>query len=108
MSQLLHPMSANHLIVWNARGLDCRARRSAVRSIVEQQRASIVCIQESKVENFSIPMNYDVTGIDYDYVCLPASGIAGGAVVSWRRDLWAASQASVRRFSITMLFTPLS
>jgi hypothetical protein len=60
------------------------------------------------VENFSIPMNYDVAGIDYDYVCHPAFRIAGGAVVSWRRDLWAASQASVRRFSITMLFTPLS
>ena len=47
-------MSANHLLVWNARGLNSRARRSVVRDIVVQQRASVVCLQESKVENFSV------------------------------------------------------
>jgi exonuclease III len=60
-------MSANQLLVWNARGLNSRARRSAVRSIVEQQRASIVCLQESKIENFSVSMNCDVSGIDFDF-----------------------------------------
>jgi len=40
-------MSADHLLVWNARGLNSRARRSVVRCIVAQQRASIVCVQES-------------------------------------------------------------
>jgi hypothetical protein len=42
-------MSANHVLVWNARGLNSRARRSAVRDIVEKHRISIVCLQETKV-----------------------------------------------------------
>jgi exonuclease III len=50
-------MSNNHLLVWNTRGLNSRARRSMVRNIVVQQRASISCLQESKVANFSVSMN---------------------------------------------------
>lgn len=67
IAKQVESMSANHPLVWNARGLNSRARRSAVRSIVEQQRASIVCLQESKIENFSVSMNCDVSGIDFDF-----------------------------------------
>ena len=81
-------MSADHLLVWNARGLNSRARRSVVRDTVAQQRASIVCVQESKVANFGETLCHEITGIDFDYVYLPATGVAGGAVVYWRRDPW--------------------
>lgn len=50
-------------------------------------------------------MNLEITGLDFDYLSLPASGVAGGAVISWRRDLWAGSHYSVRRFSITLCLT---
>jgi exonuclease III len=73
-------MSANHVLVWNARGLNSRARRSAVRDIVEQHRISVVCLQETKVQDFSVSRNIDTTGIDYDYAYLPAIGVAGGAL----------------------------
>lgn len=98
-------MSANHILVWNAYGLNSRARRSAVRGVIKQQRTSVVCLQESKVENLSVSMNIDITGIDFDYVCLPAIGVAGGVLVAWRRDLWNASPATIRRFSITLCLT---
>lgn len=101
-------MSANHCLVWNARGLNSRARRNALRTVVEQHRASIVCIQESKLENYSVSLNCDVTGFDYDYAFLPASGVAGGAVTSWRRDIWSGSQPSVRQYSVTVRLTPLA
>jgi hypothetical protein len=41
-------MSANHILVWNARGLNSRARRTAVRDVAEQQRASIICLQQRR------------------------------------------------------------
>lgn len=97
----------HHLLVWNAHGLNSRVRRNVVRSIVEQQRASIVCLQETKIKNFSVSLNIEITCFDFDYVSLPASGMAGGAVISWRRDLWSDSQPSVHRFSCTLRLTPL-
>ena len=80
-------MSTNHLLVWNAHGLNNRARRNVVRDVAEQQRASIVCLQETKVANLSASMNADLTRAGFDFACLPTIGVAGGAVTSWRRDL---------------------
>ena len=62
----------------------------------------------SKIELFTVTMNTDVSSCDFDYVSLPAVGIAGGAVLSWRRDLWAASSPTTRRFSVTIRLTPLN
>jgi hypothetical protein len=66
-------MSANHLIIWNAQGMNSRACRNVVRDIVQQQRASIVCLQESNVTEYTVTMNSDIIGSDFDYACLPAS-----------------------------------
>jgi exonuclease III len=100
-------MSENHILVWNSRGLNSRARRNVVCDFIEQHRASVVCMQESKLANASISVNIELTGIDYDFAYLSAVGVAGGAYVAWRRNLWNAEHAVVRRFSITMRFLPL-
>jgi len=105
-SQQRSTMSTNHLLVWNACGLNNRARRNVVHDVAEQQRASIVCLQETKVANLSASMNADLTGASFDFACLPAIGVAGGAVTSWRRDLWSVSSSCVRRFSVTVKLSP--
>lgn len=101
-------MSANHLLIWNARGLNNRARRSTVRDIVEQHRISIVCLQETKVEQLSSGMIIDITGIDYDYVYIPTAGVTGGVLIAWRRDLWASSPTIAGHHSISVCLTPLN
>lgn len=100
-------MSDNHTLIWNARGLNSCARRNVMRDIVEQQRASIVCLQETKLQHLSVIMNTELTGFDYDFVFLPAIGAAGEASVAWRRDLWRAENVGIRRFSITVRLSPI-
>lgn len=39
------------MIVWNVRGLNAMSRWNAVFQVVSSSRASIVCLQESKLEN---------------------------------------------------------
>jgi exonuclease III len=95
-------------MIWNARDLNCRVRRSVVRDIVEQQRISVVCLQESKLETLPVTINFEITGIDFDYAYLPAVGVAEGAFVAWRRDLWEASPPCIRRFSVSVCLTPLN
>jgi len=100
-------MSTNHLLVWNVRGLNSRARRSVVREFVDQHRVSVLCVQETKVANFTVLMASDLTGSSFDYVCLPTVGASGGTLVAWRRDLWAMSQPVVRNFSVPLKLRPL-
>lgn len=37
-------MSADHILVWNTCGLNNCAHRNTVRDIIEQHRATIVCL----------------------------------------------------------------
>lgn len=34
-------------------------------------------------------------------------GAAGGIITTWRRDIWSAGAPLIRRFSVTVLLTPL-
>jgi exonuclease III len=70
------------MLIWNARGLNCCARRSVVRDIVEQQCTSVVCLQETKVQHLPVLMNIEITGINFDYAYLPVVGVAGGALIA--------------------------
>ena len=38
------------LLDWNVRGLDCAARRKVVRDLVQDTGATIVCMQETKMQ----------------------------------------------------------
>jgi len=55
----LPPMS-EHILNWNVRGLNSRARRCVVRDLATQQRASILCLQETKVAQLTVNMISDL------------------------------------------------
>jgi exonuclease III len=53
---LLFFMNHDQFLIWNARGLNSRARRTAVKDVFVLERVSVVCLQETKVAVFSLPM----------------------------------------------------
>lgn len=71
-------MNINNVFVWNARGLNDRARRNVVREFLIQERASMVCLQETKVADLNVTLMNEVAGADFDYCYLPAVGLSGG------------------------------
>jgi hypothetical protein len=42
----------------------------------------------------------DIMGSDFDYLCLPAHGAAGGVLIAWRSDLWDGTLPNIGRFSV--------
>lgn len=46
--------------------------------MVTSQRASIICQQEPKTAKFSLAMNLEISGFDFDYLCLPPMVWLGG------------------------------
>jgi exonuclease III len=77
------------IIIWNVRGLNSRARRIGIRSLVHSADASIVCFQETKMELLHSRIVLETLGPDFDdYVYLPADGTRGGILLAWKsRDL---------------------
>uniref|UniRef100_A0A8I7B228 Endonuclease/exonuclease/phosphatase domain-containing protein n=1 Tax=Hordeum vulgare subsp. vulgare TaxID=112509 RepID=A0A8I7B228_HORVV len=70
--------------VWNVRGLNSRARCCAIRSLICTTRASIVCLQETKMELVCSSIVLDTLGSEFDgSTYLPADGTRGGILIAW-------------------------
>jgi exonuclease III len=66
------------VLVADVRGLNDRARRAGVRSVVNTTGASIVCLQETKLSVVTHATVIEALGADFDaYFCLPAADTTG-------------------------------
>lgn len=73
------------IVVWNVRGLNARARRLAIRTLLDTTDASIVCLQETKMELICSSVVLDTLGSEFDdYTYLPAQGTRGGILLAWK------------------------
>jgi exonuclease III len=70
---------------WNVRGLNAPNRRTAVKSVIDTMDASIVCLQETKLEIIYSSTVLETLGSEFDdYVYLPAIGTRGGILLAWK------------------------
>ena len=73
------------IAIWNVRGMNARARRHAIRSLLDTTGASIVCIQETKMELIYSTIVLDALGSEFDdYTYLPDDGTRGGILLAWK------------------------
>ena len=94
-------MSSDNCFVWNVRGLNGRDRRNVVRDLVSQERATLVCLQETKLSTICNPLANEILGSMFDYDYLPSLNVAGGILLGWHRDHWVVSDVDKSRFSLS-------
>ncbi|KAM3385248.1 hypothetical protein ACQJBY_009276 [Aegilops geniculata] len=107
--QLFHMSSTPGAILsWNVRGLNWPARRATVREIAEAHRASILCLQETKLESWTPAIVRELGGGRLDgCAVLPATGTRGGVAVLWDKAVINFTTHAIGCFSITGKVTVL-
>jgi hypothetical protein len=92
-----------NIVVWNTRGLNDPARRTAVRIAVCDAHASVVCVSESKLESVTAFDIMECFGARFNgFAYLPALGTAGGLVVAWCSNDVRVLASRVECFSISI------
>jgi exonuclease III len=87
----------------NVRGLNEEARRDAVRTLVDDIRPCIVCLQETKLAVISPFTVSGMLGTDYsEFAYLPAPHTRGGILIAGRRSALSLSDVMLGCFSITV------
>lgn len=80
---MYHPVFMDcslRIIFWNARGHNYPAKRSAVRSVVTSARPSLVCLQETKLDDDTPYLVADSLGHEFSsFFHLPADGTRGAS-----------------------------
>lgn len=102
-------MDNTPILYWNVRGLNAQARRDVVRTLVDDVRPAIVCLQETKLNVISQFLVFSLLGRDFsEFAYLPTSETRGGILIAGRRSAVSLSDVLVGCYSITVSVTPSS
>ncbi|CAN6282117.1 unnamed protein product [Urochloa humidicola] len=92
-----------NILSWNVRGLNARARRDDTRLVVDECRAALVCLQETKLAVVDNHIILEMLGTRFlDYAFLPALETRGGILIAARCDAVSLADVHLGCFSITV------
>ena len=95
-----------NVLCWNIRGLNATEKHDAVRDKIEESGCSIVCLQETKLWNFDMPLikNFAPRRFDkFDFI--PSDGASGGILVLWNSAIFLGHTIDKHSFGMTLSFT---
>lgn len=98
------------IVCWNVRGLNTPARRDAVRDIVRDCKASIACLQETKLAIVDDALITSMLGPSFtaNYLALPAAGSRGGMIMAVSDTFFKMSDFHTTHGSISATITMLA
>jgi len=68
-----------NILCWNIRGLNASYKHDAVRNKIDQSGCSIICLQETKIQSFDLPLIRKFAPKCFDKFDYVASHGASGA-----------------------------
>jgi exonuclease III len=102
-------MDSNGILIWNVRGLNDRAKRDSIKSLVLDTMPSIVCPQETKLSSISDFDIITILGSTYsNFIFSPAIGTRVGILVAWRDRNLSTGVSVIKEFSVSVQFQLLS
>ena len=98
------------LLCWNVRGLNAPARRDAVRDLLRDYHATIVCLQETKLDHVDDSLIATMLGPSFtaNYHVLPAVGSRGGMIMAVSDAFFRLSDFQATHGSISATVTMLA
>jgi exonuclease III len=85
------------------RYLNDKDKRITVRNVIRSEKPDIICLQETKLDNFNEVLLRQIVGGRYqDKIHVDAQGTAGGILLSWKKSIFALQSQEVYQNSITV------
>jgi exonuclease III len=94
------------VLCWNVCGLNSEDRQREVHAKIDESDCDIVCLQETKCENFDwrlirkfCPKHFD------NFVFSPSVGESGGIIILWNSSVFSGHLMETKRFGLIVNFT---
>lgn len=74
---------------WNVKGLNDQAKCTTVRSLIRNNKCSVICLQETKLSSTCFSKFWSICGCQFqDFRTLDACGSRGGLLTAWNNALF--------------------
>jgi len=97
------------VLCWNVRGLNDGVKRASVRNLISASNATIVCLQETKIESWTQSLLVETVGPVLARNCsfLPSIGAAGGILMAMSDQFFSMSPLQTTNHSVSAEITML-
>ena len=93
------------ILFWNVRGVNNLEKRKIIKQFIRDQKANLVCLQETKVQDISLRLARSlVVGRFSDWGFVDAIGTVGGILLFWDKRILELIGKVIGEFSISCLF----
>ena len=103
---LMNPPQTNrswNLMSWNVRGLNSKEKWSEIRDKIIEANCDIICLQETKKEDFNLAFIRNFCPADFDkFEFLPSIGASGGIIIIWKGRLFNGEFIFSNQFAISV------
>jgi exonuclease III len=92
------------MLIWNVRGLNAPVRRSVVREMTRDIKATVVCLQETKLQQINELMVSEMLGARFknNFSSLPALGTCRGILIAASDDHFMLQSSSRTRNTLSV------
>lgn len=91
---------------WNVRGLNSDKKWNSIRDKIVESKSEIVCLQETKRDNFDANFISNICPPDFDsFEYLPSVGASGEILVVWKGNAFWGNMVFSNRFAVSLEFT---
>jgi len=95
-----------NVLCWNIRGLNAEEKHDIVRDKIEENGCSIVCLQETKIQSFDLPLVRKFAPRCFDkFDFVPSIGASGGILIIWNSAVFLVLTIDKQVFGLTINFT---
>ena len=96
------------VLCWNVRGINSPTRWNSIRDKIQESGCDIVCLQETKREDFNILYIRKFCPPAFDsFVFLPSVGASGGSLIVWKGRRFDGELVFQNAFAQSVEFTSL-
>ena len=94
------------ILDWNVRGLNSDRKWNSIRDKIVESRSEIICLHETKREEFDINYIKNFCPPDFDlFEFLPSVGASGGILVAWKSSAFLGQLVFSNCYAISIEFT---
>lgn len=94
------------VLCWNIRGLNSDKKWNSIRDKVFETQCNIVCLQETKIQNFDLPFIRNFYPSSFDsFIHLPSNGASGRILVVWQGRQFRGELAFQNEFAMSVTLT---
>lgn len=95
------------VLCWNVRGLNSDKRNRVIRQKIDENQAVVICMQETKIENFDMRYVREFRPKRFDnFAFSPSVGASRGILVLWNSSVLHGTLTKIQQFVLLLTLFP--